>query len=167
MGSLGKNTRVGSHSLLQGLFPTQGANPDLLHCRQVLHQLSHQVSPVWHVSEFRRPHASVGGLPRRHCRVVGVQAGLPPCCPFRAFLAPGALSPIWTVSPHTSGPYTQHLFQELSLLGQVSFGKSEEASQKESAPEEAGTDSGFCCCLFDFASLHFKNLVRAIALPNK
>ena len=30
-----KNTRVGSHSLLQGIFPTQGLNPGLLHCRQI------------------------------------------------------------------------------------------------------------------------------------
>ena len=31
----GKNTGVGSHSLLQGIFPTQGSNPGLLHCRQI------------------------------------------------------------------------------------------------------------------------------------
>ena len=32
-----KNTGVGCHSLLQGIFPTQGSNPDLLHCRQILY----------------------------------------------------------------------------------------------------------------------------------
>ena len=32
---------MGSLSLLQGIFPTQGSNPGLLHCRQVLYQLSH------------------------------------------------------------------------------------------------------------------------------
>ena len=37
-----KNTRVGSHSLLQGIFPTQGLNPGLLHCRQILYCLSQQ-----------------------------------------------------------------------------------------------------------------------------
>ena len=42
MGSPGKNTRVGCHSLLQGIFPTQGSNPDFLHCRQILYCLSHQ-----------------------------------------------------------------------------------------------------------------------------
>ena len=31
--SPGKNTAVGCHSLLQGVFPTQGSNPSLLHCR--------------------------------------------------------------------------------------------------------------------------------------
>ena len=43
--SLGQNTRVGSCSLLQGIFPTQGSNPGLLPCRQILHQLSYQGSP--------------------------------------------------------------------------------------------------------------------------
>ena len=40
----GKNTGVGSHSLLQGIFPTQGSNLSLLHCRQILYRLSHQGS---------------------------------------------------------------------------------------------------------------------------
>ena len=44
--SPGQNTGVGSLSLLQGVFPTQGSNPGLLHCRQILYQLSHQGSPV-------------------------------------------------------------------------------------------------------------------------
>ena len=35
---------MGSHSLLQGIFPTQGSNPGLPHCRQILHRLSHQGS---------------------------------------------------------------------------------------------------------------------------
>ena len=39
--SPGKNTGVGSHSLLQGIFLTQGSNLCLLHCRQILYHLSH------------------------------------------------------------------------------------------------------------------------------
>ena len=35
----GKNTGVGCHFLLQGIFPTQGLNPCLPHCRQMLYQL--------------------------------------------------------------------------------------------------------------------------------
>ena len=34
-----------SLSLLQGIFPTLGSNPDLLHCGQILYQLSHKGSP--------------------------------------------------------------------------------------------------------------------------
>ena len=44
--SPGQNTGVGSLSLLQGTFPTQGSNPGLWHCRQILYQLSHKGSPI-------------------------------------------------------------------------------------------------------------------------
>ena len=40
----GKNTGVGCHFLLQEIFPTQGLNPSLTHCRQTLYHLSQQVS---------------------------------------------------------------------------------------------------------------------------
>ena len=43
--SPGKNTGVGRHSLLQGIFPAQGLNPGLPHCRQILYLLSHLGSP--------------------------------------------------------------------------------------------------------------------------
>ena len=43
--SPGQNTGVGSLSLLQGIFPTQGWNPGLPHCRRILYWLSHQGSP--------------------------------------------------------------------------------------------------------------------------
>ena len=40
-----KNTGVGCHALLQGIFPTQGSNLVLPHCRWILYWLSHQGSP--------------------------------------------------------------------------------------------------------------------------
>ena len=43
--SPGKNAGVGCHALLQGIFPTQGSNSGLPHCRQILYPLSHQGSP--------------------------------------------------------------------------------------------------------------------------
>ena len=43
--SLGRNTGAGSLSLLQGIFPTQGSNPGLPHCRRILYQLTHNGSP--------------------------------------------------------------------------------------------------------------------------
>ena len=43
--SPGQNTGVDSLFLLQGIFPTQGLNPGLLHCRRILYQLSYQGSP--------------------------------------------------------------------------------------------------------------------------
>ena len=43
--SLGKNPGVGCYVLLQGILPTQGSNPGLQHCRQILQHPSHQESP--------------------------------------------------------------------------------------------------------------------------
>ena len=43
--SPGKNTGVDSRSTLQWIFPTQGSNPGLVHCRQILYYLSHQGTP--------------------------------------------------------------------------------------------------------------------------
>ena len=43
--SPGQNIGVGSLSFLQEISPTQGSNPGLLHCRQILYQLSHKGSP--------------------------------------------------------------------------------------------------------------------------
>ena len=43
--SPGKNSGVGCHFLLQGMFPTQGSNPRLLRCKWILYPLSHQGSP--------------------------------------------------------------------------------------------------------------------------
>ena len=42
-----QNTGVGSLSLLQRIFPTQGSNRCPLFCRQILYQLSYQGSPFW------------------------------------------------------------------------------------------------------------------------
>ena len=47
--SPGKNTGVGCHSLLQGIFPIQGSNLVLLHCRQILYHLSHKGRPPIYV----------------------------------------------------------------------------------------------------------------------
>ena len=43
--SLGQNTGVGSLFLFQGIFPNQGSNSGLQHCRRILHQLGHKGSP--------------------------------------------------------------------------------------------------------------------------
>ena len=48
----GKNTGAGSHSILQGIFPTQGSNWGLLNCRQILYHLSHWGSPLYGIFIF-------------------------------------------------------------------------------------------------------------------
>jgi len=63
--SPGKDTRVGFHALLQGIFQPQGSNPGLPHCRQIIYHLSHQGSPrilEWGLSD---PVIEAGLL---HCR---------------------------------------------------------------------------------------------------
>ena len=73
--SPGKNTGVGSHVLLQGVFPTQGLKPhllQLLHCRWVLYLLSHQGSPLLldiqaHLSVYWQTLHEPASLGRRHC----------------------------------------------------------------------------------------------------
>ena len=42
----GKNTGMGFHALLQGIFLTQGLNPGLPYCRQILYHLSYQGSLI-------------------------------------------------------------------------------------------------------------------------
>ena len=72
---LGKNTGVGCHALLQEVFPTQGLNPGLWHCRQILYRLSHQGSPsqcigkhlstssgLWRGARRRDSNGSAAGL---------------------------------------------------------------------------------------------------------
>ena len=67
--SPGKNTGVGCHFLLQGIFLTQESNPGLLHCRQMLYHLSHQGSPQeWkpHISGQKNIFASLQLTPLQY-----------------------------------------------------------------------------------------------------
>ena len=72
--SPGQNTGVGSHSLLQGVFPTQGSNPGLPHCRWILYQLSHKGNPrklEWVAYPFSRGSSQ----PRHQTRVSCIAGG--------------------------------------------------------------------------------------------
>ena len=65
---LGQNTGMGSLFLLQGIFPTQGSNPGLLHCGRILYQLSHKGSP--RILEWvAYPFSSRSSQPRNWTRV--------------------------------------------------------------------------------------------------
>ena len=85
-----KNTGVGSHSLLQVIFQTQGSNPGLLYCRQILYHLSHQGSPIGFpkegsqsVIDWWAPWLSCLELTCSHCfsDYLGVFDGTPPASP--------------------------------------------------------------------------------------
>ena len=64
--SPGQNTGVGSCSLLQGIFPTQGSNPGLLHCRQILYHLSHRGRWFKTTDIYFLTFCSLGSLRSRH-----------------------------------------------------------------------------------------------------
>ena len=64
-----------SHSLLPGIFPVQGLNPGLLHCRQLIYQLSNQGSP--RILEWvAYPFSSGSSQPRNRIRVSFIAGGL-------------------------------------------------------------------------------------------
>ena len=70
----GKNTGVSCHALLHGIFPTQGSNPGLPHCRQILYHLSHRGSPrilKWVAYPFSR----ASFQPRNRIRVSCIAGG--------------------------------------------------------------------------------------------
>ena len=72
--SPGQNTEVHSLSLLQGIFPTQGLNPSLSHCRRILYQLSHKGGPrilKWVAYPFSRGSSQ----PRNRTRVSCIAGG--------------------------------------------------------------------------------------------
>ena len=65
---LGHNIGVGSLSLLQGIFPTQGSNPGLPLCRGILYQLSHRGS--WYILEWvAYPFSRGSSRPRNRTRI--------------------------------------------------------------------------------------------------
>ena len=77
-GILHQNTGVGSLSILQGIFPTQGLNPGFPHCRQILYQLSHKGNPKilkWVAHPFSRGSSQPRKWTRVSCIVVN---SLPP-----------------------------------------------------------------------------------------
>ena len=99
--SPGQNTRVGSLSLLQGIFPTQGLNLGLLHCRQFLYHRSYKGSPKilewvaypfcsgssWHRNQTGSPELQADSLPTdllfMYLGFPGGASGKEPVCQYR------------------------------------------------------------------------------------
>ena len=65
--SPGQNNGVGSHSLLQGIVPSQGSNPGLPHCGQIVYHLSHQGSPRHPYHQLPAPCSSCLPTLHSHC----------------------------------------------------------------------------------------------------
>ena len=75
--SLGQNTGVGSHSLLQEIFPTQGSNLGLPHRRRILYQLGHKGSPrtQYMLAKKKKKKQPQTFLPARWLRLWTLTAG--------------------------------------------------------------------------------------------
>ena len=101
-----QDTRVGSHSLLQGIFPTQRLDPGFHHCRWMLYQLSHHGSPsvtsvqfsLSVVSNSLWPHESQHARPPCPSPTPGVY---PDSCPLSRWCHPAISS---SVVPFSSCP---------------------------------------------------------------
>ena len=79
----GQNTGVGSRSLLQGIFSTQGLNPGLPHCRRILYQLSHQGSLGWRGDPIHLPGSREELMWVLHWNASLCNNWLPPDCKIR------------------------------------------------------------------------------------
>ena len=105
--SPGQNTGVGSLSLLQGIFPTQGLNPGLPHCRLTLYQLNQKGSPripEWVAYPFSRGYS----WPRNWTRV---------SCTAGRFFTNWAMGTVMIV--HRLPAVSQRSFQGSAALSQT------------------------------------------------
>ena len=105
--SSGKITGIGCHTLLQGIFPTQGSNPAFPHCRRILYRLSPQESPGCAEAEFiqclpRDPANAPTGPCKRSHRLVRSAASCWLHCPGRGPSGSVSTSPNQAAAAPTS-----------------------------------------------------------------
>ena len=107
--SPGQNTEVSSLSLLQGIFPIQGSNPGLRHCRQILCQLSHHGSPKLQLFPWG-PWVSA-----KFCSTSQYYT----CCSWNQLTSEKTSSPLWPCLQ--SGIWAQQFFTALDSSHLSSF----------------------------------------------
>ena len=114
--SPGQNTGVGSLSLLQRIFPTQGSNPGLQHCRRLLYQLNHKGSP--RILEWVKMKVKLLGCVQLFATLRTVAHQASPSMEFSTgvgslSLTPGDL-PNWEIEPGSPALQADSLPTELS-----------------------------------------------------
>ena len=119
--SPGKNTGVGSHALLHGIFPIQESNPGLLHCEQILYCLSPPELPSVQfnrsvVSDSLRPHESQHTRPPCPSPTPGVH---PNSCPSSQWCHPAISSSVVPFSSCSQIPPSISLFQWVNSSHEV------------------------------------------------
>ena len=106
-----KNTGVGGLSLLQGIFLTQESNQGLLHCRQILYQLSYQGSPKRYMTDDK----SQGIFTIQTYRLTSASATSSSTVPNRTFWNDGnVLYPSLPDSSHEPQVAIEHFFLNVS-----------------------------------------------------
>ena len=118
-----QNNGVGSLSLLQGIFPTQGSNPGIPHCRWSLYQLSHKGSPrilEWAAIPSPEDLSDPGiklGSPTLQADSLSSYQGSPEsesCSVVSDSLLPHGLSSPWSSPGQNNGVGSLSLLQEIS-----------------------------------------------------
>ena len=112
---------AGSSCLLQGIFPTQGSNSGLPHCRRILYQLSHQGSPIYHASSYTHNLISI------HVLCLVAQLCLTLCDPIHCSL-PGS---------------SAHGILQARIRGWVAMPSSRGSSQSSDRTQVSRTAGGF------------------------
>ena len=103
-----KNTGVGCRAFLQGIFLTQGSNPSLPHCRQILNHLSHQGSPrilEWVAYPFSRRYSPPRNQAAVSCIAGGFFTSLATCMSAHMYLICVLCSPCIYASIYQSITY--------------------------------------------------------------
>ena len=116
--SPGKNTGEGCHSLLQGIFPTQGPDPGLPHCRQILYSLSHQglsgISHITHLPHYLTHSKHLNTSSHNHWdyfTVIGWN--------YFAVIGNGTTEPLGTMHKLRSSPSQTHWFQYVDFVTSI------------------------------------------------
>ena len=109
----GQNTGVGSLSLLQEIFLTEGSNLGLLHCRQILYQLSHKGSPRI-LDWVTYPFSSGSSRPRNQTGVSFIAGGF-----FTSWATREA--PDWLSNSHVNQTCRTILLKELASAYPAKF----------------------------------------------
>ena len=116
--SPGKNTGVGSHALLQGIFPIQGSNLGLPHCRRILYCLSHKGSIINNILLYTIQGIKNLSLPYCYCSAPlssTISLSLPNLCPLSWQYYPTISS---SAAPFSSA---LNLFQHQGLFQWASY----------------------------------------------
>ena len=138
----GKNTRVGCHFHLQGIFPSQGLNLGLLYCRRTLYPLSHQGSPILSKVIHKHKKRAVWLFPKHlkvQVKVLVAQSSLTICDPMNCSLPGSSVHGTsqarileWVAIPFSRGSSWPRDRTQVSWIGDrfFTFSATREASYK-------------------------------------